>query len=281
MIRGLYTGASAMAARTHEMDVISNNLANVNTTGYKKDEAIYKAFPEMLLRRINDDGVRTFPLGSYDKRPVIFKLGTGVEINEVYTYKSQASLKATENPLDFALEGKGYFVVQTPQGERFTRNGNWVIDKENRLVTKAGLPVLGEKGPIYIQHHNFTVNDLGEIYVNKALTDPQDRPVQMLENGFEEVEFLDTLKIMEFPFERYLKKIGTSQFEKTQESGEPVLVSGNGLKVKQGFLELSNVNAIKEMVKMIEVHRAYEASQKTIAGHDQTLDRLINDMGRV
>ena len=93
MVRGLYTGASSMAARINNMNVLSNNLANANTTGFKRDLPIYKAHPEMVVRRNNDDGVRVIPIGSFDIRPVVGKLGTGVELNEVYNQKNQGSLK--------------------------------------------------------------------------------------------------------------------------------------------------------------------------------------------
>ncbi len=104
MVRGLYTGASGMLSQSIRMDVISNNLANVDKTGFKKDITVFKSFPEMLIRRQNDNGLVKFPLGSYDKMPVVGRLGTGVEVNEVFTDFQQGSLKKTENPFDFAIE---------------------------------------------------------------------------------------------------------------------------------------------------------------------------------
>ncbi len=278
MIRGLYTGASAMVGRTVEMDVISNNLANVNTVGYKRDETLYKAFPEMLIRRFNDDGVRKIPIGSYDVSPVVGRLGTGVEVNEIYTQKGQGALQVTDNPLDMAIEGQGYFVIKTDQGERYTRNGSFLINRNNELVTKEGHQVMGETGVIKIKSNNFVVNDKGEIYINELLNQPEDRPVQLNENGFENARLLDTLRIVDFPLDRYLKKVGSSFFRATEESGNAQVITNNRPHVKQGSLEMSNVNAVREMVKMIEVQRSYEASQKTITSHDGTLDKLINQM---
>ena len=109
MIRGLYTGAAGMVAQMHKMDALSNNLANVNLNGYKKDTSIHKAFPEMLIRRLNDNGLYKFPMGSADIAPIVGKVGTGVEQNEVFTVFTQGALKGTDNPFDLALEGKGFF----------------------------------------------------------------------------------------------------------------------------------------------------------------------------
>jgi flagellar basal-body rod protein FlgG len=277
MVRGMYTGASAMAARVHQMDVVSNNLANVNTTSYKRDVSAFKAFPEMIIRRQNDDGVRKFPLGSWDKKPVVGKLGTGVELNEVYTNRSQGTLRKTENNFDFGISGKGYFVLKTDKGVRYTRNGSFTVDPSGILVNKEGFPVLGENGIIEIKRNNFAVRKNGEIYINKSFNRPAERPVQMAENGFEDSVKLDTLKVVDFPLDRYIKKVGTSMYAETETSGSPVSVNEK-TSVLQGFLENSNVNVVTEMVHMIEVQRSYEAAQKTISSHDSALDKLINYM---
>ncbi len=285
MVRGLYTGASSMAARVNNMNVLANNLANANTTGFKKDLSIYKAHPEMVVRRNSDDGVRVIPLGSYDIRPVVGKLGTGVELNEVYNQKSQGSLRKTDNPLDFAIQGKGYFSIATEEGERYTRNGGFVINSENFLTTLDGYLVLGENGPIRIKDGNFTVNPRGEIFINPSLDAGTNTPVQANRNGFEEIQSLGRLKVVTFPRERYLIKEGNSFYRKSEESGEQISAyndpTNRNLKVIQGFKETSNVNPVDQMVRMIEVQRAYEASQKTITSSDMLLDKLINNMARV
>ncbi len=282
MVRGIYTGASSMVSKMIEMNVIANNLANVNTTGFKRDQTLFKAFPEMLIRRTNDNGVHSFPLGSWDTRPVVGKLGTGVETNELYTRREQGSLTQTRNNLDIALEGKkGFFVILTGQGERYSRNGSFTINKEGLLVTKEGDLVLGKKGPIYVKHNNILVSDRGEVHVDENLQEDKKRPVQAKENSFKNAILLDELQIVDFPRTRYLKKEGHSFFSSTNESGKSFELIKQRPLVKQGFLENSNVNAINEMVQMITVQRAYEASQKTITAHDDLLDKLINKMTRV
>nr|MBP8179321.1 flagellar hook-basal body complex protein [Spirochaetota bacterium] len=108
MVRGLYTGASGMIAQEARLDAIANNLANVDKAAYKKDLTLFKAFPDMIIRRLNDDGLGITPAGSYDTMPFVGKLGTGVEVNEVYTIYEQGSLMRTENPFDMAMEGNGF-----------------------------------------------------------------------------------------------------------------------------------------------------------------------------
>ena len=164
MIRGWYIGASGMNAQQNRLDAISNNLANVDTAGYKRDVTVSKAFPELLLRRTNADGVYKTPFGSADAAPVIGKLGLGVETNENYTDFEQGSFKATDTKTDMALAGQGFFAVQTPDGERYTRNGNFIIGKEGILETKDGYPVLGENGPVKVADDKFFVNEDGMIY---------------------------------------------------------------------------------------------------------------------
>lgn len=277
MLRGIYTGASGMVAQMHRMDAISNNLANVDLTGYKRDTSVHKAFPQLLMQRINDDGVRNFPLGSVDTSPIVGTIGTGVELNELYTVFQQGALKESGNTFDMALEGEGFFTIQTPQGERYTRNGSFTIDKSGILVTKEGYPVLGEEGVINLKKNNFVVDKQGRIFQNSDLADDPNRLVSLEENDWAGLEQLDTLKIVEFSRDRYLKKQGGSLWASNRESGEAQTTElGGTTKVIQGFLEGSNVNPVTEMVNMIEVNRAYEANQKMIQTQDSLTSQLIN-----
>lgn len=271
-----------MVAQIHRMNAISNNLANVDLTGYKRDTAVHKAFPELLIRRMNDDGVYTFPLGSTDVSPVVGTIGTGVEHNEVFTVFEQGALKESGNPFDLALDGEGFFTILTEQGERYTRNGTFLINDEGMLVTKDGYPVLGENGPVVLKKNNFVVDKSGRIYQNSTFTGDPDRLVSIDENEWENVELVDTLKVVKFPRDRYLKKQGNSLWSANYESGSagPAPL-GSTTKVIQGFLEGSNVNPVTEMVRMIEVNRTYEANQKAIQTQDTLTGRLINEAIRI
>jgi flagellar basal-body rod protein FlgF len=278
MLRGIYNSASGMIAQQARIDVIANNLANTDKTGFKRDMTLFKAFPDMIIRRLNDDGLGITPAGSYDTMPYVGKLGTGVEVNEVFTQFSQGSLQRTENPFDLALEGQGFFTVNTERGERYTRNGTFTVNQEGILVNHLGYPVLGENGVIRVQRNNFIINERGEIIVNAALSlEPEDM-IGLTSNDWAEPVVIDRLKIVDFENIREIKKEGDSLFRETEFSGPP-LPPGE-VKILQGFLEKSNVNIVREMVDMIEVQRSYEANQKSIIAHDQTLGRLINEVAR-
>jgi len=278
MIKGWYTAASGMRAQQWRLDAVANNLANVDTTAYKKDVAAFKAFPELLLRRMNDDGVYNHPFGSADAAPIIGKIGTGVELNELYTSFTQGAPKETQNDFDLMLEGSGFFAVSTPYGERYTRNGSFILGKEGFLLTKEGFPVLGENGPINVKANNFKIDSDGRIWVNAAY---QDDPalVGRENNQWEDPVLLDTLKIVEFELDRYLEKQGSSLYRESKTSGPANIISDDRRpKVIQGFLEAANVDPVIEMVQMIEVNRAYEANQKVIQSEDSMLGTLLNQV---
>lgn len=257
MIRGWYTGASGMNAQQNRLDAISNNLANVDTAGYKRDITVSKSFPELLLRRTNLDGVYETPFGSAEAAPVIGKLGLGIETNENYTDFAQGSFRQTDQNTDVAFGGKGFFSVQTPLGERYTRDGNFIIGKEGILETKEGYPVLGEKGFIRVENDKFTVNEDGVI------------------SSQEDSEIIDRFKVVRFDNERYLKKMGNNLYSANDISGSAHIAEGSERpKFLQGYMETSNVNVVNEMVQMIEVNRAYEANQKTITSEDSMMGTL-------
>jgi len=260
MIRGLYTSASGMVVEQNRNDTIANNLANVNTAGYKKDIAAFRAFPEMLIQRLNDPekipGVN--PAGQPvmpNRNPVIGTLGTGAVVDEIFTSHAMGALKQTGANLDFALGSDGYFVVNTPQGERYTRNGSFKLDAAGYLVTSEGYQVMGQAGPIRIQGDKITVDEGGTVRID----------------GNE----VDTLRVVDFADKRAMTKVGDSLF------------SGNGaaaarqVKVLQGYQETSNVNPISEMVNMITVMRSYEANQKAVQSHDNLLGKAVNEVGRI
>ncbi|HQE05867.1 MAG: flagellar basal-body rod protein FlgF [Tepidanaerobacteraceae bacterium] len=256
MIRGLYTGASGMLAEMARTDVISNNMANVNTTAFKKDRTIFRAFPEMNIHRIHDP----VPAGLdkvVDPRPFIGMMGTGVMLDEVNTDFNQGHLITTSNPLDLAIRGEGFFQVQTPEGIRYTRDGSFSLSSNGYLVTKEGYYVLGENGPLQLlQTGDITISQQGEVFVND--------------------EYIDRLNIVTFADLNQLQKQGDNLYF-TDAVPEPL----QDADVVQGALEGSNISIVAEMVDLISAFRAYEANQKVIQTHDTTLDRAINDVGRI
>jgi len=281
MIRGWYTAVSGMRAQQWRLDAVGNNLANVNTDGYKREQAAFKAFPELLLRRMRDDGEYLHPFGSADAAPIIGRLGTGVELNELYVDFDQGALKETESDFDVAMDGKGFFVVETPWGERYTRNGSFQLGKEGYLETKEGYPVLGEHGRLRVHANNFQVDKDGRIWINAEYADDPNIMVSRENNTWAQTALLDTLKIVEFDIDRYLKKQGSSLYYDTETSGPAIVMEESRPKVLQGFIETANVEPVREMVQMIEVNRAYEANQKVIQSHDSMLGVLINQYAKV
>lgn len=256
MIRGWYTGASGMNAQQNRLDAIANNLANVDTAGYKRDVSVSKSFSELLLRRVGADGVYNTPFGTADAAPIIGKLGLGVETNENFTEFEQGSFRLTDQPTDFAMGSEGFFAVQTPNGERYTRNGNFMIGKEGILETKEGYPLLGENGLIRLADDKFKVDADGMIYDSEG-------------------ELVDRIKIVRFENERYLKKAGDSLWSNNNISGDAYIAEGaERPRMIQNYLEMSNVNVVNEMVRMIEVNRAYEANQKTVQSEDSMMSTL-------
>jgi flagellar basal-body rod protein FlgG len=266
-----------MRAQQFRLDAVANNLANVNTDGYKRDVAAFKAFPELLIRRQDDDGVYLHPFGSGDAAPIVGKMGTGVELNELYTSFEQGSFKETQSDFDIALDGKGFFAVSTPWGERYTRNGSFQLGKEGYLETKEGYKVLGEYGPLRIKANNFQVDKDGRVWVNAAISDDPDVMVSREGNTWDEVVQLDTLKLVEFELDRYLEKQGSSLYRESDTSGPATIIEqGKRPKVVQGFIEAANVDPVVEMVQMIEINRSYEANQKIIQVEEAALGTLIN-----
>jgi flagellar basal-body rod protein FlgG len=252
-----------MNAQQNRLDAISNNLANVDTAGFKRDVSVSKSFSELLLRRTEADGVYKTSMGSADAAPVIGKLGLGVETNENFTEFEQGSFRATSSATDLALGGEGFFAVETPLGERYTRNGNFLLGKEGILETKDGYPLLGENGYIHVEDDKFMINEDGMIYSKEG-------------------EFIDRVRVVRFENDRYLKKMGNSLWSSNEISGDAYIAEGKERpKMLQGYMETSNVNVVNEMVRMIEVNRAYEANQKTIQSQDSMMSTLWTKVASV
>jgi len=266
MLRGLYTGAMSMLAQWTNLDVVANNLANVNTSGYKKDETIFMSFPKMLIHRLYDNYIITSE-GLRDKRPEVGALGTGVGVNEIATLHSQGPIQKTDNKFDLAISGKGFFTIEGPNKEIFyTRNGTFTIDAQGYLVTKDGYKVLGLNGYIQVPKGDFHVQENGKVIIS---------PTQ----DWKSPQEIDSLKIVDFTDKRGLNKRGDTLFEATKYAGEPQVIAQP--KILQGYLEKSNVNPIEEMVKMIEIQRIYEISQRTVSSFDDTLRTAVVEVGRV
>ncbi len=257
MPSGLYIAASGMDSTITRENVISNNLANLSTVGFKQNRAVDVAFPTYLIARLHDQKMKVMD-GTAELRPNIGFMGGGVIPQEVATDYSQGSRLETKNPLDFALTGPGFFSVLSPEGKTYlTRAGSFSLDSNGRLVTSDGLPVLGHNGEIYIDGSKVTADEEGNLTVDGKAQ--------------------DQLLIVKVKDENQLFKVGHSLFQATPQN--KIDMSPDGIQVQQGFLEQSNVNAIQEMVNMIEVSRSYELNAKIVSLYDQVLGEASSQIG--
>ena len=240
MIRGLYTSAGGMVAQQVRLDVAANNLANAATPGYRADVPSTAALPSLFLYRFNDtvDQMCPFPTSP---QPVGY-LGTGAAVAQVTTLARSGSYRETGRELDFALPGEGFFVVATPAGERYTRNGAFQVNNIGELTTSEGFPVLSRTGGV------------------AQADDPN---------------LAENLAVMAAPAGQPLTKAGNNLFM------APAVLTPADTPVLRGVLEEANVSPVEAMVDLITAMRTYEAGQKAIQTQDQTLDKLINEVGRV
>lgn len=253
MIRGLYTASAGMMLQMARQDAVANNLANVNTGGYKKQVAVSKEFPEMLISRLGESKYNRNGQLEPQVPKVIGALGTGAGIDAVYTDYSEGRIKSTENPTDMALKDLGFFVVDTPNGQRYTRNGEFKLNSEGYLSTNQGYLVLDISNlPIQIEGE-FTMDQKGVISVDG--------------------EELTQLQVVNFPNPNLLQRVGDNLYNATEDSE---LVESP--KILQGYIEDSNVNAVQEMVTLITVSRAYESLQKMVQAEDELTGVAIDQV---
>ncbi len=238
--KGMEEATQGMIAMRAMQDVVTNNLANADTTGYQEDALVVSDFDEAYTAALDGQGV---PAGY---TPV----GGGVTGDVRLLFKSvtkfsQGRLKQSSQPFDLALEGKGFFTVQARDGVHYTRNGSFSVDPKGYLITRDGGYVLGQQGRIQVKGNDFKVKPDGTILVdNKAV---------------------DQLKLT-WVDGKDLAKIGTSDFKAINPMSWHAT---DRPKVMQGYLEMSNANPIKEMVKMLTIMRAFEAGQKLLQTEDQ------------
>lgn len=263
MLKGLYTAYTGMLNEQNRMDVLSNNLANAATTGYKKEGTTCQGFDQVLTYRIKDEEVT----GMYSN--VNIGIGTpGVKIGENYVDYSQGSFRETGNAFDFAISGSGFFNVEFTNraGEKdtlYTRDGSFTLTKEGYLVTKDGDFVMGDGGNG--QSVRIQIDPLA-----KAEIDQSGRIVQ---NG----KTVATLKVTDFKDYNYLERYGENFF-KPVEGAE---VTNANCTIRNGYLEASNVQTVSEMINLISITRQYESNQKIIQAYDESLETAVTRLGRI
>ncbi len=254
MLRALYTAATGMQAQQLNIDVIANNLANVNTTGFKKSRA---DFQDLLYQTLRAPGT---PTTNSTQSPTGILVGLGAKPAAVQRINTQGDYTQTGNELDLAIEGPGWFQVTLPDGTAaFTRAGAFKVDNQARLVTSDGLPV--EPG---VSIPDGAVNvTIGQDGVVSAILPGQSAPAQIAQ-----------MQTARFANASGLRPLGKNLFQETETSGPPQLgTPGQDARgtLLQGYLENSNVSVVEELVALITGQRAYEVTSKAIQSADEML----------
>lgn len=297
MWRGLYTAATGMITEQKRTDVISNNIANAATTGFKRDYAVHREFEKMLIRRVYDhedggtvglniDGFNslgTLGTSSTDVtqfkgfnadpfyRPAIGTLGLGDYIDEIAVDHSQGAFESTGNTFDLAIAGEGFFTIQTPNGVRYTRNGAFFKNQNGTLQDIRGYNLLGTNG--------LPINIPANVPQERIVVTP-DGSISVMENG--QNRRIGQIQFVQFNNRLEIQKQGDNLFYAVTDNNgnvaQPQPATGQ---IMQGILEKSNTQIVSEMVELIHNHRLYEAGAKSVTTQDTMLDSSVNQVGRV
>lgn len=277
MLRGFYTATAGMISQQKRTEMLSNNIANANTSGYKSDQSAVRAFPEMLLSRMENDSMPIKNGQSFGINTSIGSLNTGAYIQELIPQFTQGDVRETGLPSDVALvegiiplnnetniKGVLLFPVQTQNGEqRYTRNGTFTLDNEG-ILTSNGNPVLSTTGnPISIQSNDYQITPEGNVLV-----------------GGENVGQID----VRFGGDvRNLVKEGNGLYRTADEEDLPSALNNGEIQytLRQGFVERSNVDVSKTYTDMMTAYRAFEANQKVLQAYDRSMEKAANEIGRL
>ena len=257
MVKGLYTAYTGMLNQQNKVDVIANNLANAATTGYKKEGSTSEAFDAVLAYKIKDQtsAFRGEEIGTRER---------GVKVGEDYVDYSQGAFETTNNTYDLALSGKGFFCIEftNKSGEtstKYTRDGSFTLNVDGYLVTKDGDYVLDEEG------RHIKLDPLSDARID--------------ENGtiFQNDQRVTTIGLEDFEDYNYLEHYGENYYQPVEGA---TMIEADA-KIFEGYLEASNVQVVSEMVELISATRTYESNQKVIQTIDETLDKAVNQLGKV
>ena len=277
MFKGFYTAASGMLAQQRRTELLANNLANANTVGYKEDQASVRSFPAMLLSRYEKVDLPVEESVSLSKSKFIGSLNTGVYLQETIPSFSQGDVKTTDNSTDMAIvdqampndpetnqKGTVMFTIETPAGVRYTRNGNFTLDGSGYLTTANGYYALSENGErIQVNSENFEVTPQGDItegLMNRGrigISFSTNPSAQLIKEG----DGLYRFNEGELPSAYTLNNV---QFS-----------------IQQGSIEQSNVDSSKTMTEMMVAYRTFEANQKIVQAYDQSMQKTVNEIGKL
>lgn len=255
-MKAMWSAASGMKGLQLKIDTIGNNIANVSTYGFKKQRVEFK---DLMYEKVNQSDFQ-----NGEGKPVNTEVGHGVMSTATTRTFTPGSMEQTDKPLDLAINGDGFFVINDGLGrERYSKDGAFklsIADGVASLVTSDGYPVQGIDGPLVLGEN------VDKIEISKA------GEVTVTRKGSDAKEAIGTLRIVRFSNPEGLEAVGSNLYTKSNASGEPIeAVEGDASEIWQGFIEGSNVQIVDEMIQMISAQRAYELNSKTI----QTADKLL------
>lgn len=268
MSKGIYTALSGAMAQSSRLDTIANNLANVSTPGFKRDGQVFREYLTSYEKEPSTITVPRVPASIESFYDMQGGDKSFVDANGTFTDFSQGSLKQTGNRLDIAIEGEGFFEVLTPEGVRLTRVGTFNVDGDGKLVTKQGYSVLRDGGAgqdpaareIKLTKANVTISPTGEIFDGQ--------------NNVGKIALVSVGK------KDALQKTGHALYN-VKETIDPQITVANEVKLHQGFVEMSNVNPVREMTDMITATRTFENTQKGIQAYDQMMGKVVNEVSKL
>lgn len=256
MMRGIYSATAGMMQNLRRQESISHNLANMNTTGFREDILTSTGFPGVL--QAQSDGMDPTP-NPFNPTGAIGAIGTGVNMDRLVVNLEPGPNTPTGNNLDFAMNGRGFFTVQTAAGEAYTRDGTFRVNKGGILENALGQPVLGMNGPIKVGQ--------GEVKLEPDGTVKQAGIV------------LDKLKLVDVQRPEQLRKAGDTLFVTAENETPPAILPEAA--VQQGVLEMSNVDTTRSFSDMLMIMRSYQTSQRAIKLSDEAYERTVNDVGKL
>lgn len=279
-MKNIWVPLSGQIAQQRKVETIANNIANANTAGFKKDRLTFKEHLTAL-----DKGLEDIDIPREDWSPEDFYRSQGaqnayVKVDGSYTVHEQGSLQPTNNPLDLALNGKGFFEVLTPNGVRFTRKGNFTVSKDGELITENGFKLLSAIQADDSQGRDTAALTSDPQSQNRTIKIPPGESISISKEGeiFSRTGILSKISVVEFKDLQAIRKQGSSLF--INNDSENINRVDSKTTVNQGFVEGSNVNAVQEMSELIRAHRHFENIQKAINTYDAISGKAVNDIAK-
>lgn len=274
MHRGIYEAASGMLVQETHLDVITNNLANVDTPGYKRRISATSDFSALLdrIEKVSEDGetkiTTVLPADMpFKGREVIGSVALAAIFSEDVMDMFPGVVKTSESPLDMAIDGQGFFALADENDNTYyTREGNFTLDNNGNIVNPNGLMLQGEGGVLNVGNNaqDIQVNRRGQIIVKRE----------------DQMEVIGRVALFNFERPTYLRHQGGNLLTPTEQSGQPEDIDAANVKIWSGMLEASNVEVVTEMARMIEAQRIYEGASKALMTHDEQTSKLITSFSR-